>query len=188
MPWTDPSDAIGVDKPIRASTHLVLFQNFAAMAGGEAGAPRILTPNALRTDATDASLVLQPDGAGGVRWGNPAGAFAGGIHLNLDGGQPVTTVPTDKIIYTIHGTVRNTAYHTIVLPTPSAAIAGHLFGLSIQQTGTYGATHIRLGSTSGSYLAQFSDGDTFSGMYACDGSHWFPLTITHIEPDDSGGD
>ena len=68
MPWTDPAAAIGIDKPIRASTHLAIFENFAAMAAGEPGAPRVQVPEALGTSETNDQLVLSPDGAGGVLW------------------------------------------------------------------------------------------------------------------------
>ena len=69
MPWTDPTPAIGVKKPIRASTHLALFANFAAMANGEPGAPRIQVPQALATSERDTNKTLRPDGNGGVTWG-----------------------------------------------------------------------------------------------------------------------
>jgi hypothetical protein len=95
----------------------------------------------------------------------------------------VTTVPSDRKFWAIHGTVSNTSYHTIVLPTPSAAIAGHQLAVSINQGGTYGATHIRIGSTGGSYLAQFNNGDNFKALFACDGSHWFPISVTHVVPE-----
>jgi hypothetical protein len=39
MPWTDVRPAIGIDKPIRASTHLAMYENLLALAAGEPGAP-----------------------------------------------------------------------------------------------------------------------------------------------------
>jgi len=100
---------------------------------------------------------------------------AGGQHLNLDGGSPTTQVPSDRRVWAIHGTVRNTAYHYLVLPNPTAAMAGHVVAINIQQTGTYGATHLRLGSSSGSILAQWNNGTDYKGLWLCDGSHWFAV-------------
>jgi hypothetical protein len=183
MSWSNVPNKNPGD-PVTAENWNGLVGNFQALADAEPGAPRLLVPGALRTAETDATKVLTPDGAGGVRWGSVLGTLVGGQHLNLDGGTPVTTVPTDRLVWAIHGTVRNTAYHTIVVPAPSAALAGHLFAVNINQTGTYGGSRIRIGSTGGSYLAQWNDGDDFSALYACDGNHWFPVSVTHIQPDD----
>lgn len=100
---------------------------------------------------------------------------AGGQHLNLNGGSPTTLVPSDRRVWAIHGTVSNTAYHHLVLPNPTAAMAGHLVAIDIEQTGTYGATHIRLGSSGGTILAQWGDGTDYKGLWFCDGSHWFAV-------------
>ena len=98
MPWTDPSAAIGIDKPIRASTHLAIFQNFLAMAAGEPGAPRVQVPEAIGTTETDTGKLLAPDGAGGVNWVDDpiAARFSHGItpHSSADMRIPVPAVGT----------------------------------------------------------------------------------------------
>ncbi len=107
----------------------------------------------------------------------------GGQHLALSGGSPVTTVPSDRRVWTIHGTANNTSYHHLVLPTPTAAMAGNLVAINIVQSGTYGATHLRLGSSGGTILSQWNNGDTYRGLWACDGSHWFPIAVDHTSPE-----
>ena len=188
MPWTDPSDAIGVDKPIRASTHLALFQNFAAIANGEAGAPRIKVPEAIGAAATQTNLVLQPDGAGGVRWGSMSAGLVSGQRASHDGGEPNTTLPDGYLSYIYFGQIRNTAYHRLILPNPSANNIGNQFAVRIIQTGTYGATHIRVGHAGGAYLAQINDGDRYSAIFISDGAQWVPFAVDHFEPDDDFGD
>lgn len=128
-----------------------------------------------------AGQLLAKSGAGDFQteWVWPVG----GRHLSLSGGSPVTNVPTDRRVYAIHGTVNNTSYHRLVLPTPTAEIAGHLVAINIAQGGTFGGTQMRLGSPSGSIVAQWSDGDSYSALWACDGSHWFPVSVTHVEPE-----
>jgi hypothetical protein len=115
--------------------------------------------------------VLQKTGANdyqtGWQWAT------GGQHLNLDGGTPTTQVPSDRRVWAVHGTVRNTAYHYLVLPNPMPALAGHMAAIRIEQTGTFGGTQVRQGSNSGPILAQWGDGTEYHGLWFCDGSHWF---------------
>jgi hypothetical protein len=184
MTWSDPTAAIGVKKPVRASTHLALFANFAGMANGDPGAPRIQIPQAVATTETDTSKVLQPNGSGGVQWGSVAGALAGGQHIDINGGTPTTTIPSGPLIYVLHGSVRNTAYHNIVLPAPSASVAGHIVLISIEQIGSFGGSRIRIGSAGGSLAAQWNDGDSHSSIWACDGSHWTAIFSRTISDDD----
>ena len=173
MSWTDVTPAIGVDKPIRASTHAALFANFAALAAGDPGAPRVTLPQAARTDEANAALVLQPDGAGGVRWGNLFAAIVGGQHIAHNGGAPVTWVPADRVVWAVHGTATNTSYFSLVVPNPSAALAGHVLLASIDQGGTYGGGRLRQGHPGGAVLAQWNNGDRYRCILACDGADWF---------------
>jgi hypothetical protein len=183
MSWSNvPTKNPG--EPVTAENWNGVIGNFAALADGLPGAPRILVPNALKTTETNTARVLVPDGAGGVAWGSALGALAGGERLNLDGGEPVTTVPNDRLIWNMHGTVKNTAYHNLVLPTPNAEIAGHLVTMNFEQTGSYGGTRIRVGSAGGSILDYIEDGDSYWAIYACNGNRWFPVSIRHIVPED----
>lgn len=125
--------------------------------------------------------ILAKTGAGDYQtgWVWPVG----GQHLALSGGSPVTTVPSDRRVWTIHGTVNNTSYHYLVLPTPTAEMAGNLVAINIVQGGTYGATHMRLGSSGGSIIDQWNNGDFYQALWACDGSHWFAVSVNHVVPE-----
>lgn len=66
MPWTDVRPAIGIDKPIRASTHLAMYENLLALAAGEPGAPPLdgaalingsVTANKLASGIIDRSVI-----------------------------------------------------------------------------------------------------------------------------------
>lgn len=173
MPWTDPSPAIGVDKAIRASTHLAIFENFAAMAAGAAGAPRVSIPGAVATTEKDTGLVLRPDGAGGVTWAAVPVAIASGQQVSYALGSPVTVVPASVPIYAIHGTATSTANHQILLPAASTATAGHQVLINIEQLGTFGSSRIIVDGGGQPTLAQWSHGSTWRGSVACDGTQWF---------------
>ena len=62
VPFKNPGD------PVSAENWNGLVGNLAAIADGEAGAPRIALPGAVVTSETDPLAILHADGAGGVRW------------------------------------------------------------------------------------------------------------------------
>jgi hypothetical protein len=65
VPFKNPGD------PVTAENWNGLVGNIGAVADAEPGAPRILLPEAGRTEASDPQVFLAPDGAGGVRWTKP---------------------------------------------------------------------------------------------------------------------
>lgn len=183
MPWTDPTPAIGIDRPIRASTHLAIFENFAAMAAGAAGAPRIAIPQAVRTDVTDQSKALTPDGAGGVQWSDVLRLVAGGIHLDIDGDTGPTVIPPGPAIFLISGSIKNTS-HRMILPAPSVAVAGHIVVVHIRQIGTFGGSTIAI--EGGGSVATWRVGDTWQGLIGCTGDRWNVFLEQHTEKEDPG--
>lgn len=106
-----------------------------------------------------------------------------GRQISLANGQPVTRVPTDRHVWALHGTVTNTTYHRIVLPTPSAANVGQLVAINIIQGGSSGGSQLRLGSPNGTLLAQWNSGDSYQALWACNGSNWFPVAVHHMQPE-----
>lgn len=186
MPWVNvPTKNPG--DPVTAENWNGLVGNFEALASGVDGAPAITIPGNLHTDEIDTTKALQPDGNGGVQWGNPVSGLVGGEHADLNGGASTTQLPDDKLFYVYHVHAHNTSNHTIVMPNPSAANAGHQIAIQINQTGTYGRTFIRIGHTGGDYLAQVADGETYRAIFISDGEHWMAFATYHYVPDDDHG-
>ncbi len=62
VPFKNPGD------PVTAENWNGLVGNFAALADGEPGAPRLVIPGTVQTAEVDPQAVLHADGADGVRW------------------------------------------------------------------------------------------------------------------------
>ena len=173
MPWTNvPTKNPG--DPVTAENWNGLVGNFAGMAEGGSGAPRVAIPEAVTTAEIDPAKTLRPDGAGGVAWG-PAGAgLGGGIVLGLSG--QVVVVPEHLLTYAISGpTVMGST--TIVVPNPSPAIAGHLVAVEINTVGGIGGGFlgggtIHQGSESGPLILQWPAGSRCRCILVCTGSTW----------------
>ncbi len=73
MPWTNVPYKQPLD-PVTADEWNGLVGNFDGLASGDPNAPKVALPNAITTTTIDTTLVLQPDGLGGVHWGVPSGA------------------------------------------------------------------------------------------------------------------